>query len=152
MSEMHESYARAEDDHRGRANDRFLPFEPEEIRTEYEERSLTDTNNLKLFLRDVSPGVIDSHDYRRRDFAAVIDAFRTDQPELWDAVQYYRTAKDEAEKTYRQKMNDLDPRAEEYGEMAYQLNWGYIKALNDAYDALAPMLETAGLDPLVVCI
>lgn len=157
MLETAEAHQSSKDRYSHRANERFLPFESDETRTAYEERGLTYTNNLKLYLTgnpklEIMPGVPDPYDYNYQDFGCVIGAFRTEYPEIWQAVQRTLADRKRAEKVYLGKLMLQDDSASYAKEVAETCRWDFIKAMSDAYDVLAQMLAKDGFDPLDVCI
>lgn len=150
-------------DYRQHVHDYFFSKAGDEERASYEARGITFTNNLHLWFieesqREIIPGFANPYDYRNRPFGAVIEDFRQNHPDLWQAVRDAASARRTDMNAYAELLqrNDITPEIlQEYEDMqrdySARLQEQSDIVKSQAFDVIAPMMINANLDPLDVC-
>lgn len=136
--------------------------EDTEKRAEYMRRGLIPTNNLCLLIVDEpaaemvpGTGIPNPHDYRQKPYGHILEALKTDQPEVWEQakeVTAQRTARMSSYwgALFRDRYAE-NPETQEIAAQCEAIEWDEAEVYTCVIQILAPQLEAEGFDPLEIC-
>lgn len=132
-----------------------------ERREEYVSRGLIPTNNLSLYIVDEpnvemipGSGVNNPWNWRQKSFGHLIEALKTDQPELWQQAKEVSATVSELVTKYFEVASANGIESSEARALALQsqvAQWEYATVYTRVIEILGPQLDAEGIDPIELC-
>lgn len=132
-----------------------------ERRAAYISRGLIPTNNLSLYIVDdpnaeIIPGsgVSNPWNWRQKSFGHLIEALKTDQPELWERAKEVTATSGALIKKYWEVASTNGLENSEVVALQLQCNtaqWEHATVYTRIIEILGPQLDAEGIDPIELC-